>query len=64
MSMNDDPVDRSRRTRPVSLPIPRRSRRLRLVLQYLRSHDRLAGPATEAEGRGSSDLGEPKGDPA
>ncbi|MDX6642107.1 MAG: hypothetical protein QOD76_69 [Solirubrobacteraceae bacterium] len=63
MATNDDRVDQSRRTRRASPPIPRRSRRLRLVLEYLRSHDRLARAASEAEGRRSSDLGDSKGNP-
>jgi hypothetical protein len=51
MSTNDDSLDRSRR---VSRPIRWDSRRLRLVVAYLRSHDRLA-PASQVEGRGNSD---------
>jgi hypothetical protein len=63
MTTDDDRVDQPRRARRASLPIPRRSRRLRLVLEYLRSHDRLARAASQAEGRRSSDLGDSKGSP-
>lgn len=60
----DDEVDRSRGTPPVSLLIPRDPRRLGLVLEYLRSRDRVARPGNEAGRHGSSDLGESRRYPA
>ena len=51
MSTNDQQAVGSGLARAVSWAIARRSQRLRLVLEYLRSHDRLAEPASVAEDR-------------
>jgi hypothetical protein len=61
MSTNDQPAVRSGRTRAVSLAVARRSQRLRLVLEHLRSHDRLAKPATASGDRQDPDLGADQG---
>jgi OsmC subfamily peroxiredoxin len=51
MSTNDQRAVRSGRTRAVSWAVARRSQRLRLVLEYLRSHDLLAKPASASGDR-------------
>jgi hypothetical protein len=61
MSTNDERAARPGRARSVSLAVARRSRRLRLVLEYLRSHDRLAEPASGSGDRQDRDLGVDRG---
>jgi hypothetical protein len=56
MSTNGPRVVRAGRTRTVSLAVARRSRRLRLVLEYMRSHDRLAEPGSASGDRQDPDL--------
>src|SRR5579863_3852182 len=62
MSANDE-VDGPRRTPPASPLVPRSSRRIGLVLEYLRARDRFARPRGKAEGRRNSELAESKRDP-
>ena len=61
MSANDQRSVRSGRTRTVSLAVARSSRRLRLVVEYLRSHARLAEPASASGDRHDPDLGVDQG---
>jgi hypothetical protein len=61
MTANDE-LDRSRRTRPVSLLIPTGSRPLDLVVEYLGSRDCIARPGNKAEASPNSAPGNPKGD--
>ena len=61
MSANDQRAVRSGRTRGVSSAVARRSQRLRLVLEYFRSHDQLAEPANASGDRRGSDLGVDQG---
>ena len=56
MSTTDRPTGRSGRTRAVSWAVARRPQRLRLVLEYLRSHDQLAKPASVSGDRQNPDL--------
>jgi hypothetical protein len=56
MNTNDQQAARSGRPRAVSSAGARRSQRLRLVLEYLRSHDRPAEPATTSADRRGPDL--------
>jgi hypothetical protein len=58
MSANDQRAVHPGRTRAVSLAVVRRSQRLRLILEYLRSHDRLADPASASGNRQDPDLRE------
>jgi hypothetical protein len=55
-------VGSPQRTRPVSPLVPRSSRRLALVLEHMRSRDRVAQRRNEAEGRGRSYPARSKGD--
>ena len=43
-------------TRSVSSAVARRTRRLRLVVEYLRSHERLAEPASASRDHQGPDL--------
>jgi hypothetical protein len=56
MSTNNQRAVHFGRTHPVSPVAARRSQRLRLVLEYLRSHDRLVEAATAALDRLDPDL--------
>jgi hypothetical protein len=51
MSTDDQRAARSGRARAVSRAVARRSTRFRLVLEYLRAHDRLAEPASASGDR-------------
>jgi hypothetical protein len=56
MSANDQRAVRSGRMRAVSLAVAQRSPRLRLVLEYLRSHDRHAESPSASGDRQDADL--------
>jgi hypothetical protein len=57
MRANDERAARSGRRRAVSVAVARRSQRLRLIAEYLRSHDRLAEAPTEAGKRANPHVG-------
>jgi hypothetical protein len=61
MSADDQRAIRYSRTRAVSFAVARGCRRLRFVLEYLRSHDRLAEPASASGDRQDPDLGVEQG---
>ena len=61
MSTDDQQAARSARARAVSFAVARGPQRLRLVLEYLRSHDRRAESATTSADRQESDLGVDQG---
>jgi hypothetical protein len=61
MSTTDQRAVPPGRTRAVSLAVARRSQRLRLVIEYLRSHDRVAEPASASGDRQDPDLGVDQG---
>jgi hypothetical protein len=61
MSTNDQRAVRSGRARTVSFAVARRSRRVPVVLEYLRSHDRFAEPGSASRARQGPDLGVDQG---
>jgi hypothetical protein len=57
MGTNNQRAVRSGRARTVPLVVDRSSQRLRFVLEYLRSHDRLAEPASASGDHQNPGLG-------
>jgi hypothetical protein len=61
MGTNNQRAVRSGRARAVPLVVERTSQRLRFVLEYLRSHERVAEPASASGDHSDPDLGVDRG---